>query len=269
MRSGRSTVVVLFLPPALLLFTLFVVMPVMEAGWYSFFNWNGYGRPTNWVGLAATRRGRPDPRVPLALRNNGLIIVVSLLMQLPLALTMAVLLAERFRGAVALRMLFFLPYILAEIAAGLIWRFVYDGDYGLLGRDLARLRGRGAAPPRQPEHRHGGDPRRGRMEVLRLPHDALHRGAAGHRPLAGRGRAHRRRDALAGLRYVVIPCLYPTIRLSVFFAIVGSLQLFDVVMPLTQGGPADTSQTMVSFLYTYGFTRMRVGSAARSAWSCS
>ena len=44
-----------------------------------------------------------------------------------------------------------------------------------------------------------------------------------------------------------------------FFAILGSLQLFDVIMPLTQGGPADSTQTMVTFLYTYGVTRMRVG----------
>ena len=68
----------------------------------------------------------------LALRNNVLIIVVSLLVQLPLALALAIALAERFRGAVALRMLFFLPYVLAEIATGLIFSFVYDGNYGLL-----------------------------------------------------------------------------------------------------------------------------------------
>ena len=61
------------------------------------------------------------------------------------------------------------------------------------------------------------------------------------------------------LRYVVIPTLYPTIRLSVFFAVVGSLQLFDLIMPLTGGGPADSSHTMVSFLYNFGVTRMRVG----------
>ena len=53
-------------------------------------------------------------------------------MQLPLALTLALMLAEKFRGAVALRMLFFMPYVLAEIATGLIFSFVYDGDYGLL-----------------------------------------------------------------------------------------------------------------------------------------
>ncbi len=44
-----------------------------------------------------------------------------------------------------------------------------------------------------------------------------------------------------------------------FFAIVGSLQLFDLVMPLTRGGPADSSNTMVSFLYNNGISRMRVG----------
>ena len=61
------------------------------------------------------------------------------------------------------------------------------------------------------------------------------------------------------LRHVVIPLLYPTIRLSIFFAVVGSLQLFDLVMPLTRGGPADSSNTMVSFLYNHGISRMRVG----------
>ena len=61
------------------------------------------------------------------------------------------------------------------------------------------------------------------------------------------------------LRHVVIPTLYPTIRLSVFIAVVGSLQLFDLVMPLTRGGPADSSNTLVSFLYNNGISRMRVG----------
>ena len=61
------------------------------------------------------------------------------------------------------------------------------------------------------------------------------------------------------LRFIVIPLLYPTIRLSVFFAVVGSLQLFDLIMPLTRGGPADSSNTMVSFLYNFGVMRMRVG----------
>ena len=48
---GKLSTILLFLPPALLLFTLFVVLPVGEAAWYSGFNWNGFGKPTNWIGL--------------------------------------------------------------------------------------------------------------------------------------------------------------------------------------------------------------------------
>ena len=135
----------LFLPPALLLFTLFVVLPIGEAAWYSGFNWNGFGRPTNWIGFDNYRFVFETRAFWLALRNNGLIIAVSLLIQLPLALALALMLAERFRGAVALRMLFFLPYMLAEIATGLIFSFVYDGDYGL----ARRRSGAGSAPRRR------------------------------------------------------------------------------------------------------------------------
>ena len=60
-------------------------------------------------------------------------------------------------------------------------------------------------------------------------------------------------------RHITLPLLGPMIRLSVFFSVVGSLQLFDIIVPLTGGGPFDTTHTMVSFLYYFGITRMRVG----------
>ena len=58
---------------------------------------------------------------------------------------------------------------------------------------------------------------------------------------------------------ITLPLLGSTIRLSVFFSILGSIQLFDLIMPLTKGGPSDSTQTMVTFLYNYGVTRMRIG----------
>ncbi len=75
-----------------------------------------------------------------SLFNNALIIVVSLLVQLPLALGVALLVARRFPGAVWFRLIFFLPYVLADIAAGLIWRFMFDGDYGLTAGVTSLLR---------------------------------------------------------------------------------------------------------------------------------
>lgn len=250
----------LFLPPALLLFSLFVVLPVVEAGWYSGFNWNGYGDPTRWVGLAnywEVFRSRP---FLLALRNNGLVILVSLLVQLPLAMALALTLANRFRGAVVLRLLFFLPYVLAEIATGLIFSFVYDGEYGLLA-GIWRWFGSDAPPHLL------ASPATAMPAILVVVvwkyfgfHMMLFIAA-----LQGLDRSQLEAAQLDGasraqlLRHVILPALYPTIRLSIFFAIVGSLQLFDVIMPLTGGGPADQSQTMVTFLYNFGVTRMRVG----------
>jgi raffinose/stachyose/melibiose transport system permease protein len=259
-NGGPITTALLFLPPALLLFTLFVVLPVAEAGWYSLFNWNGYGIPKNWAGFGnyvAAFSARP---FLLALRNNGLVIAVSLLVQLPLAMALAIILSSRFRGAVALRLLFFLPYVLAEVATGLIFSFVYDGDYGLLAA-VWRFFG-SASPPHLL-----GSPETAMPAILVVvvwkyfgfhmmlfiaAMQGLDRSQVEAAQLDGAGR-------MQVLRHVVLPSLYPTIRLSVFFAIVGSLQLFDVVMPLTGGGPADSSQTLVTFLYTFGFTRMRVG----------
>ncbi|MBL8807132.1 MAG: sugar ABC transporter permease [Rhodospirillales bacterium] len=257
--SGQLTAVVLFLPPALLLFTLFVVLPVGEAAWYSVYNWNGFGRPSNWIGLDNYRYVFETRAFGLALRNNFLIIAVSLAIQLPLAMTLAILLAEKFRGAVALRMLFFLPYVLAEVATGLIFSFVYDGDYGLVA---AIWRFFGAEPPHLL-----ASTQTSMLAILIVIvwkyfgfHMMLFIAA-----LQGQDRNLVEAARIDGasrwqaLRHVTLPLLYPTIRLSVFFAVVGSLQLFDLVMPLTRGGPADSSQTMVSFLYSHGVMRMRIG----------
>jgi raffinose/stachyose/melibiose transport system permease protein len=257
--NGKLAVVVLFLPPALFLFTLFVALPICEAAWYSFYSWNGYGRPETFVGFSNYELLLQSRTFRRALTNNAMIIGVSLLIQMPLALAMAILLADRIRGAVTFRMIFFVPYILAEIAAGLIWRFVYDGDYGLLASIAGTL---GFAAPYVLADRdlamyailavivwkyfgfHMMLYIAGLQQIDPDLYEAAHIDGATNRQILWR---------------VTLPLLSPTIRLSVFFAVLGSFQLFDLVMPLTKGGPSDSTQTMVTYLYTYGIARMRIG----------
>src|SRR5258706_8017131 len=92
---GALTTVLIFLPPALVLFTVFVVLPIGEAGWYAFFNWNGLRAPTNFIGFDNFTQVFQNKVFVRALINTGLIIFVSLLIQLPLALAMVVLPARR------------------------------------------------------------------------------------------------------------------------------------------------------------------------------
>ena len=140
--NGWATIAV-FLPPALLLFTVFVALPMAEAAWYGFYNWDGYGRPEKFIGLKNYGYLIGNATFARSLINNGLIIAVSLLVQLPLALGVALMVAGRIPGAAWFRMIFFLPYVLADVAAGLIWHFMFDGDYGLAGAITGAL---GIAP---------------------------------------------------------------------------------------------------------------------------
>lgn len=257
--GGALLTALVFVPPAVLVFTVFVILPLGEAAWFSLFNWNGYGWPHAFIGLRNYAQVLGSATFRRAFLNNLIIIAASILLQLPLALGMALLLARRAVGAVAFRMIFFLPYILADVAAGLIFRFIFDGDYGPVSAVAQAL---------------GGDA----LFMLASPNLALtallvviiwkYFGFHMMLYIAGLQGIDRTlyeaasidgAGAVQRFRAVTLPQLAPMLKLSVFFSVVGALQLFDMVVPLTGGGPFNSTQTMVSFLYTFGITRMRVG----------
>ena len=61
------------------------------------------------------------------------------------------------------------------------------------------------------------------------------------------------------IRYIIVPLLGPTIRLTVYLSVLGSLQIFDLVWVMTQGGPANASNTMATYMYQFGFLRSQLG----------
>lgn len=255
----RTLTLLAFLPPALLLFTLFVILPMGEAAWYSLYRWNGYGTPTEFVGLKNFQVLFNNAAFSQALFNNGLIIFISVLIQIPLAIWLAMMLAHRIPGVVAFRLIFFLPYVLADVAAGLIWRFVYDGDYGLFA---AASNFFGFANPYVLADKDVAI--YAVLAVIVWKYFGFHMMLfiAGLQSVDKAVLEAAEIDGATGwqkFRYVTLPMLGSTVRLSVFFAVIGSLQLFDMIMPLTGGGPSNSTQTMVTFLYTYGVMRMQVG----------
>jgi raffinose/stachyose/melibiose transport system permease protein len=258
-HSSSLTAFIIFLPPALVLFTMFVILPVGEASFYSFFNWNGYGSPQKWINLENFVRVLNDPIFGRSLFNNLLVVLVSLCIQIPLALWMALLISDRARSSVVFRAIFFVPYILAEVVAGLIWRYMYDGDYGVVaviyhwfGQQAPHVLARPG------------------LATAALLVVVVWKYFGFHMALFIAGRQNVSSDVIESARidggsrwqitrHIVLPMMRPTIILSVFFSILGSLHLFDLVFVLTGGGPLNTSQSVVSYLYTFGIQRMRVG----------
>ena len=257
--SSQMRTCILFLPPALLLFTFFVTWPVVEAAYYSFFNWNGYGAPSKWIALENFLRVLSDPIFYHSLFNNLLIVLVSALIQVPMALALALLISDKSRSSVIFRAIFFLPYILGEIVAGLIWRYIYDGNYGVVAV-VYRWFGQQAPEVLATE----GWATAALLLVIVWKYFGF------HMALFVAGRQGVGDDVLEAAKIdgatrwqstlnIVLPLMRPVIVLSLFFSILGSLQAFAIIVALTDGGPSNSTHSAVSYLYNFGIKRMRVG----------
>jgi len=104
--------------PAVLVFLGFVIVPVIMAAYYGFFRWSGFGPATDFVGLQNYVTIFNDPNFQQALGHNFFIVVMSLVIQGPIALLLALLLNRRMRGQSVIRVLIFVPYVIAEVVVG-------------------------------------------------------------------------------------------------------------------------------------------------------
>jgi raffinose/stachyose/melibiose transport system permease protein len=260
-RVKTATILVL-VAPALVIYTLLVMLPVVQAAVYSLFKWNGLGPISNYSGLRNYALLAADPIFRKALLHNVLIVVFSLLIELPLAMGLALIVGRReFRFAVFFRTFFFLPYVLSEIIAGVLWKFIYDPQYGLFNKVLHFLSpgSPGAAPMAEPNSVFWAI-----LVVIIWKYFGLHMTIyiAGLQGIPAELEEAARIDgASAGqvTRYIVLPLLTVPIQISVFFSIIGSFQIFDIIWAMGKGGPVNGAETMVTYLYKFGFERFNIG----------
>jgi raffinose/stachyose/melibiose transport system permease protein len=257
--DGRLTTVLLFLPPALLMFTFFVTLPLFDAASYAGYNWSGYGEPEEWVGGRNFEQMIGHNVFQQSMLNTLKIIAASLIVQIPLAMTLALLIARKTWSNNVFRLIFFMPFIMAEVATGLMWSFFFDGDYGvtaMVGRTLAM-------DPIYPL-----SDRTWAMPVILFVivwkyfgfHMMIFIAALQNIPEDLTEAAQI--DGATPFqiaRRIKIPLLKPAIAVSIFFSVIGSLQLFDLIVPMTGGGPSNSTHTIVSYLYTFGLVRLKVG----------
>jgi raffinose/stachyose/melibiose transport system permease protein len=202
-----------------------------------------------------------------ALVHNLLIMVVSIGTQLPLGLAIALLLNRKMRGRNLLRTIVFVPYVLAEVVAGVIWRQMLQADYGLLDTILTSV----GLPAPQQGFLGDTDYALGAVMVV-LTWKYL--GLAVVLFLAGLSGVPDELYEAAQIdgaswwqvqRKVAIPLLGPTVRTWAFLSMIGSIQVFDMVWILTGGGPAESTNTMATFLYAWGVDRNLIGIASAAS----
>jgi len=257
---GRRTAIALFLLPALILYAIFVLFPIVQAVHYSFFKWNGLTPLTDFVGLANYQRALAEPVFQGAVQHNVLIIVLSLIVQIPFALGLALMLSRGFRGRAILRLVFFAPYVIAEVITGVVWSLLLQPG----GLAQGALDAVGMGSLYQPWLADPNTVMLAMFFVISWKYFGFHMILL----LAGlQGIPHELEEAAAidgatrrqAIRYVTLPLLGPTLRVSIFLSIIGALQLFDLIWVTTGGGPVNASNTMATYMFDWGFKRFQLG----------
>lgn len=259
--------IIAFTAPALILFAMFVVWPMLKAVQFSLFRWKGFGPLVDFVGLKNYISVLSNDVFIGALGHNLFIVVASIVIQLPLGIAIALLLNRKMRFQGTLRTVVFVPYVLAEVIAGVVWFQLLQPKYGVIDSMLAVVGIQG------PPQGFLGTPEYALWTVM-VVITWKYLGLAIILFLAGlQGVPEELHEAaqIDGASWwqtqwhITIPLLGPTLRTWAFLSMVGSLQLFDMVWILTKGGPANATTTMATFLINEGTKRSNYGIAGAAS----
>jgi xylobiose transport system permease protein len=248
--------------PAFAFFALFAALPMVLVVVLSFTSWKGLGTPQpngvdNWVRLADDGQARD------AVGRTAILMVVSWLVQTPIALLIGVWASGRQRTRAVLSSVFFLPLLLSTAAIALLWQVMLDPNFGVpqsLGGWLGEIQ-------------FLGNPSIVLYTVAfvitwqYVPfHTLLYQGAARAIPktlyeaatIDGAGRVRQ-------FLHITLPQLRYTVITSSILMIVGSLTTFDTVLILTNGGPGTASRIAPLHMYITGFSGFEMGYASTMA----
>jgi raffinose/stachyose/melibiose transport system permease protein len=247
--------VVLLAGPAIAMFLVFVVFPVLMAAYYGFYKWKGFGKPTNFIGLKNYDTILHDGSFHEALLHNGFIVVLSLILQGPIAIAFALLLNQKIRGQAAIRVLIFVPYVVSEVIVGTGWSLMLQTNGAVNG--FLRSIGLGSLT----------------QDWLANPKIAIwtlmiiltwkYIGFAVILFLAGMQNIPEELSEAAAVdgasfwqtqMRITLPLLGPTIRIWAFLSIIGALQLFDLVYIIWGQYVSSTAgtSTMATYMVTNG-----------------
>jgi len=261
---GRASFATLFilLAPALAIFIAMVLVPVVQAAVFSLYKWNGLGPMVDFRGFRNFQTLLSDEIVGKALSHNVFIALASLLVQLPLAMGLALIVSdEKFKGAVFFRTFFFLPYVLSEAITGVLWQFIYQPQFGLVKAIWTALFPGVQSPALL------GDTKTVFWAILAV---VMWKYFGLHMTIYVAGLQDIPKDQIEAatidgaskariFRSIVIPGMRVPIQLTVFFSMIGSFQVFDIVWAMGRGDPVNAAETVVTYLYKMGLQRFNIG----------
>jgi multiple sugar transport system permease protein len=268
-RMRREWSAYVFLLPGFLIFSVFTVFGVFFSLFISFHQWDILNPDTPYVGTKNYQALLQDPNFRQAVTNTVYYVFTSIPLTIAAGLGAALLLNQRIRGRGFFRAVFYLPVITPLVISAIVWKFIYNGDYGLLNYYLEKLH----LISKPVEWL--GNPSLAMPSVIAFSVwqgfgfamvvylaglQAIPREVIEAIEVDGAG-------AIQRFRYVIFPMLAPTTFFLVVFLVIQSFQAFTQIAIMTGGGPLGATTTIVYYMYQQGFQFFRMGYASAITWA--
>ncbi len=262
-QKGRGRFIVLCVAPAVILFSIFMIIPTLQVFWMSLYKWGGYSDEKTFVGLQNFQKLMSDARFLQSFQNTVLLIVIVTIVTMLFALVFAgILTREKIRGQGIFRVIFYIPNILSVVVIAAIFNAIYDPNSGLLNSFL-KLFGAGKDPILWL-----GDQKIvifsiaialiwqaiGYYMVMYMASmSAVPESVYESAGLEGAGRFRQ-------FFQITIPLIWTNIRTTLTFFIISSINLsFLLVKAMTGGGPDGSTEVFLSYMYSQAYTNSSYG----------
>lgn len=264
-KLKRLFVIILFLLPSLGSMIMFNLLPIGISAAVSLTDWDLLGKP-NFVGLSNYVKVFTEERSYVAFANIFKFLIGYIPLVLGLGLLFAVLLNRNLKGVRAYRAMFFIPVITSWVAVSIIWRWLLNGNTGLINYLLSLI---GIQGPVWLSDFFWAMPAIVMASVWKDVGFVTIILLSGLADISNEYYEAARIDGANALQQffrITLPLLTPTIYFVLVISLINSFQLFDQVMVMTGGGPAGSTSTMVEQIYRNAFRNYKMGFAAAQSW---
>jgi ABC-type sugar transport system permease subunit len=254
-----------FLAPSLLLFGVFVYYPLLASAYISLTKWNIVAPTKPFVGLLNYERLLADPRFVIVLKNTAFYSIGVVGAAMLLGLALALVLNRQMVGRGFYRTAIFAPYVTSIAAMSLLWMWIFDPQFGLMNAFLRALL---IPAPGWLTTTEWALPA---IMIMAVWHNTGYNMViflAGLQNIPEELNEAARIDGATGRRLfwnITLPLLSPTSFFLVVTGLIASFQIFDAVAVMTQGGPLDSTNVFVFYLYQNAFQFFEMGYAAAIA----
>jgi multiple sugar transport system permease protein len=250
----------LFLAPAILVFAVYVIYPIIDSITLSFYEWDGLGEKT-WVGFGNYVELFDSEAFYTSLLNNFRWLVFYMLAP-PIGMAIALFLNQQIKGIRLVKSLFFFPFVISQVVVGLVFAWFYDPSFGLLNIALGWFGIEPIAILANEDYVTYGIIAAGLWPQISYCMILYLTGLNNLDPEQLEAARLDGAKKLKMLWYIVIPQLRPATFIAIVVTVIGALRSFDLVATMTSGGPWGSSSVLAYQMYEESIFNYRMGYGA-------